>query len=122
MFAGCDVRRVVINQPIDPQALQKLKPGESSMQEVVQALGAPDDISAKPDGMVLQYRYSDTKTMRVNFGWLFRIFLPVAPSMNWGRGESVPDVLHISVSQNGTLEQYLLQPHAEPPEFSFWPF
>lgn len=122
VFTGCDFRRLVVNRPVDPQTLQTLNPGESSMQEVVQALGAPDAITAKPDGMVFQYRYGDTKTMRVNFGWILRVFLPVAPSMNLGRGESVPDVLHIAVSQDGTFERYLLQQTPDPPHFSFWPF
>jgi len=122
MFAGCDFRRVVVNHPIDPQSLQTLSPGESSMQDVVQALGAPDEITARPDGMVLQYRYGDSKTMRINFGWILRFFLPVAPSMNLGRGDEVPKVLHIAMNQDGTFDQYLLQQPLEPPQFSFWPF
>ena len=122
MFAGCDFRRVVVNYPIDPQSLQTLSPGESSLKDVVQVLGAPDGITARPDGMVLQYRYGDSKTMRVNFGWILRIFLPVAPSMNLGRGDDVPQVLHIAMNQDGTFDQYLLQQPLDPPQFSFWPF
>ena len=71
MFAGCDFRRVVVNHPIDAQTLETLNPGQSSMQDVVQALGAPDDITESSDGMVWGYRYGDAKTMRVNFGWIF---------------------------------------------------
>ena len=122
MFAGCDFRRVVVNHPIDPQSLQTLSPGESSMQDVVQALGAPDEITARPNGMVLQYRYGDSKTMRINFGWILRFFLPLAPSMNLGRGDEVPQVLQIAMNQDGTFDQYLLSQPLEPPEFSFWPF
>lgn len=122
LFTGCDFRRVVVNHPIDPQSLQALSPGESSLQDVVQVLGAPDEITARPDGMVLQYRYSDSKTMQVNFGWILRIFLPVAPSMNLGRGDDVPQVLHIAMNQDGTFEQYFLQQPLDPPQFSFWPF
>ena len=79
---GCDFRRVVVNTPISPETLQKLDPGENSLNDIVQVLGAPDEIDAKTKGMVLRYRYGDSKTMRINFGWLFRIFFPVAPSMN----------------------------------------
>lgn len=122
VFAGCDFRRVVVNQPVDPQTLQTLNPGKSSMQDVVLALGAPDDITAKPDGMVFRYRYGDTKTMRVNFGWILRFFLPVAPSMNLGRGEGVPEVLHIAMNQDGVFDRYLLQQPPNAPHFSFWPF
>ena len=122
MFSGCDFRRVVVNHPIDAQALETLNPGKSSMQDVVQALGAPDDIAASPDGMVWRYRYGDAKTMRVNFGWIFRIFFPVAPSMHLGRGDDVPQVLHVAINQDGIFGQYHLQEPLEPPQFSFWPF
>lgn len=121
-FVGCDFRRVVVNQPVDPIILQTLNPGKSSVHDVVQALGAPDVIMPKPDGMVFGYRYGDTKTLRVNFGWVLRFFLPVAPSMNLGRGESVPQVLHIAMNQDGVFDRYLLQQPLDPPQFSFWPF
>ena len=111
-----------MNHPIDVQTLETLNPGKSSIQDVVQALGAPDEIAEKPDGMVFRYRFSDSKTMRVNFGWILRIFLPVAPSMNLGRGDDVPQVLHVAMNQDGTFDQYFLQQKLGPPQFSFWPF
>lgn len=121
-FAGCDFRRVVVNNPIDLQSLETLSPGKSSVQDVVQAFGAPDEIAARPDGMVFRYRYANSKTMRVNFGYIFRIFLPWAPSMHMGRGQEVPEVLHIAMNQDGIFDRYLLQQPPEPPQFSFWPF
>lgn len=120
--AGCDFRRVVVNQRADPKVLETLNSGESSLQEVVQVLGAPDAITPSPDGMVFLYRYGDTKTLRVNFGWVLRFFLPVAPSMNLGRGEGAPHVLHIVMNQDGVFDQYLFQQSLDPPQFSFWPF
>jgi len=42
--------------------------------------------------------------MKVNFGWIPRTFLPVAPSMNLGHGEDVPQVLHIAMNQRGIFE------------------
>ena len=119
---GCDFRRVVVNTPISPETLQKLDPGENSLNDIVQVLGAPDEIDAKIRGMVLRYRYGDSKTMRVNFGWLFRIFLPVAPSMNLGRGERVTQVLHIAMNEAGTFDHYFVQDPPAPPQFWFWPF
>ena len=91
-----------MNYPFDVQTLETLNPGKSSMQDVVEALGAPDEISAKPDGMVFRYRYANSKTMQVNFGWILRFFLPVAPSMNLGRGEDLPQVLHIAMNQDSS--------------------
>ena len=119
---GCDFRRVVVNDPISPETLQLLNPGENSLDDIVQTLGAPDEIDAKTKGMVLRYRYGDSKTMRVNFGWLFRIFLPVAPSMNLGRGDGMTQVLHIAMNEAGTFEHYFVQDPPAPPQFWFWPF
>lgn len=122
LLSGCDFRRVIVNHPIDPQALETLNSGKSSMQDVVRALGAPDDITASPDGMVWRYRYGDAKTMRINFGWVLRVFFPVAPSMNLGRGDDAPHVLHVAMNHDDIFDQYFLQQPLEPPQFSFWPF
>jgi len=122
VFTGCEFRRVVVNHPIDSQTLQTLNPGESDIRDVVQVLGAPDEIEANPDGMVFRYRYGDTKTLRVNFGWIFRFFLPVAPSMNLSRGEDVPQVLNVALNRYGFFDQYMFQQPPDPPKFSFWPF
>jgi hypothetical protein len=119
---GCDFRRVVVNEPISPKILQRLNPGEDSLNDIVQALGAPDEIDEMNKGMVLRYRYGDSKTMRVNFGWLFRIFLPVVPSLNLGRGEGVTQVLHIAMNGDGTFDHYFVQDPPSPPRFWFWPF
>jgi hypothetical protein len=119
---GCDFRRVVVNEPISPEILHRLNPGEDSLNDIVQALGAPDEIDEMNKGMVLRYRYGDSKTMRVNFGWLFRIFLPVVPSLNLGRGEGVTQVLHIAMNGDGTFDHYFVQDPPSPPRFWFWPF
>jgi hypothetical protein len=119
---GCDFRRVVVNDPISPGTLQRLNPGEDSLNDIVQTLGAPDEIDAKTKGMVLRYRYGDSKTMRINFGWLFRIFLPVVPTMNLGRGEGVTQVLYIAMNEDGTFEHYFVQEPPASPQFWFWPF
>jgi hypothetical protein len=114
---GCDFQRVVVNDPISPETLQRLNPGEDSLSDIVRTLGAPDEIDASTTGMVFRYRYGDSKTMGVNFGWLFRIFLPVAPSMNLGRGERVTQVLHVAMNEDGTFDHYFVQDPPYPPRF-----
>jgi len=119
---GCDFRRIVVNDPISPETLQRLKPGEDSLNDIVQALGAPDAIDEKTKGMVLRYRYGDSKTMRVNFGWLFRILLPVVPPMNLGRAEGATHVLHVAMNEDGIFDHYFVQDPPASPRFWFWPF
>lgn len=122
VVTGCDFRRVVVNDPLIAESLERLVPGKSTVQDVVQKLGAPDDIDGKSTGMVFRYRYGDSKLMRLNFGWLFRIVLPIVPSMNLGRGEGVTQVLHIAMKENGVFDHYIIQDPPAPPRFWFWPF
>ena len=121
-LSGCDFRRVVVNDPLVPDSLEGLVPGKSTIQDVAKKLGAPDEIEEGADGMVFRYRFGDSKTMRVNFGWILRFFLPVAPSMNLGRGEGVTSILHVAMRPDLTFDHSVIQPPPDPPHFGFWPF
>ena len=119
---GCEFRRVVVNDPLITESLKELVPGQSSFHDVTQTLGAPDEIEEGSAGMVFRYRYGDSKTMRINFGWIFRLFLPLAPAMNLGRGEGVTYVLHVAMRPDMTFDHSVIQPPPDPPRFWFWPF
>lgn len=121
-LAGCDFRRVVVNDPLVADSLEGLVPGKSTIQDVATALGAPDEIEEGVGGMVFRYRYGDSKTMRVNFGWILRVLLPVAPSMNLGRGEGVTYILHVALQPDLTFDHSVIQPPPDTPHFWFWPF
>lgn len=121
-LSGCDFRRVVVNDPLVADSLDELVPGKSTIQDVAKKLGAPDEIEEGASGMVFRYRFGDSKTMRVNFGWILRIFLPVAPSMNLGRGEGVTYILHVALRQDLTFDHSVIQPLPDTPHFGFWPF
>ena len=122
VLSGCDFRRVVVNDPLVPELVQGLEPGKSSVHEVVQQLGSPDDIAEGATGLVLRYRYGDSKTMRVNFGWIFRIFFPFTPSLNLGRSDGVTHVLHVALNPDLTFDHSVVQPPPESSRFWFWPF
>ncbi|MDT3778593.1 hypothetical protein PJI16_13585 [Nitrospira sp. MA-1] len=121
-LSGCDFRRVVVNDPLVADSLEVLVPGKSTMQDIATALGAPDEIEEGASGMVFRYRYGDSKTMRVNFGWLLRVLLPVVPSMNLGRGEGVTYILHVALRPDLTFDHSVIQPPPDNPHFWFWPF
>ena len=122
VFTGCDFRRVVVNDPLVSELVEELVPGKSPVQEVVQKLGAPDDITEGATGIILRYRYGDTKTLRVNFGWIVRVFFPLAPPMNLGRGEGVTHILHVALNSDLTFDHSVVQSPPESPHFWFWPF
>ena len=121
-LCGCEFRRVVVNDPFIAESLEELVPGQSTFQDVTQKLGAPDEIEEGASGMVFRYRYGDSKTMRVNFGWILRLLLPVAPSMNLGRGEGVTYILHVALRPDLTFDHSVIQSPPDPPRFWFWPF
>ncbi|MCA9420402.1 MAG: hypothetical protein KC592_05255 [Nitrospira sp.] len=121
-LSGCDFRRVVVNDPLVIDSLDGLVPGKSTIQDVAKKLGAPDEIEEGAGGMVFRYRFGDSKTMRVNFGWIFRVFFPIAPSMNLGRGEGVTYVLHVALRPDLTFDHSVIQPQPDIPHFGFWPF
>lgn len=122
VLCGCDFRRVVVNDPLITDSLGELIPGKSTVQDVTQKLGAPDGIEEGMSGMVFRYRYGDNKSMRVNFGWIVRVFFPVAPSMNLGRGEGVTYILHVAMRPDLTFDHSVIQPPPDIPHFWFWPF
>lgn len=121
-LSGCDFRRVVVNDPLVVDSLDELVPGKSTIQDVTKKLGAPDEIEEGAGGMVFRYRYGDSKTMRVNFGWILRVFFPVAPSMNLGRGEGVTYLLHVALRPDLTFDHSVIQLPPDTPHFWFWPF
>lgn len=122
VLGGCDFRRVVVNDPLITGSLDELIPGRSTVQDVAQKLGAPDEIEEGRSGMIFRYRYGDSKSMRVNFGWIVRVFFPVAPSMNLGRGEGVTYILHVAMRPDLTFDHSVIQPPPDTPHFWFWPF
>jgi hypothetical protein len=119
---GCDFRRVVVNDPLFADSLEGLVPGRSTIQDVAKRLGAPDEIEEGAGGMIFRYRFGDSKTMRVNFGWILRVFLPFAPSLNLGRGEGMTYILHVAMRPDLTFDHSVIQPPPDPPHFWFWPF
>ncbi len=122
LTTGCDFRRVVINDPLISASVQQLTPGKSTMQDVVAGLGAPDMIVEGRNGLIFRYRYGDTKTMRVNFGWIARLFLPVFPPIALGKGQNVTHILHVVLRPDLTFDHSVIQPPPKRPHFGFWPF
>ena len=122
VLAGCDFRRVVVNDPLVADSFDELVPGKSTIRDVAGKLGAPDEIEEGAGGMVFRYRYGDSRTMRINFGCIFRVFFPVAPSMNLGKGEGVTYILHVALRPDLTFDHSVIQPPPDTPHFWFWPF
>lgn len=80
-LAGCGPigwTRVSVNRPLAPAQIAFIVPGTTSWDEVTQRLGAPDGLAATTDGTVIDYRYSDSKSFSVDFGWPLNFVSPIS--------------------------------------------
>jgi len=74
--AGCvNMTTAAVRQgnPIDEAKLASLKPGVSTLQDVLTALGAPLEVHAHPEGRLLVWRRAARNTFRVGLdagGWV----------------------------------------------------
>lgn len=61
LFASCFIQRDRVNTRIDPAAYQTLKPGESTADDVLAALGAPMDVVQIGRRSAWRYDFTETK-------------------------------------------------------------
>ena len=119
---GCAVRRVDYNTPITPEALSFIRAGETTFHQVVEQLGAPEDITAMSDQIVAEFKWSTTRSSSLNLGYLFRIVSPVAPTMTLsGTGINVQRLLIICDDQL-LVRSYAFGLTDEHALVEFWPF
>lgn len=77
--AGCSTiswTRVTLNQRLKADDVAFIKPGETKWDEVMDRLGAPNEIDETPDGMVATYYYYDGKRFDMDPGSVAGYFMP----------------------------------------------
>ena len=119
---GCAVRRVDFNEPITAEGLQFIRPGQTTLQEVVDRLGAPEDIIVTSNHLIAEFKWSTTRSASLNLGYLFRFVSPVSPSMTMsGTGINIEHVL-LTCDQQLNVRSYAFGKAHEHAFFEFWPF
>jgi hypothetical protein len=119
---GCAVRRVDFNDPITTQSLDFIRPGQTTLQHVVDRLGGPEDITVTSDQIVAEFRWSTTRSASLNLGYLFRLVSPISPSMTMsGTGINVERLLLIC-DERLLVRSYAFGKADEHAFFEFWPF
>jgi len=123
LCTGCSVRRVTFNEVLTAEQVQFIHIGQTTMPDVVEQLGAPDEISESDSGVVTLYNWSDTKSAAMDFGALPRLFLPYAPSMTLNRTGVAPEQFLVVFDPQWTVRAYgFSQWTKEEPVIWFWPF
>jgi len=121
-ISSCSVRRVNFNEPIAGGALTFITTGETTLQQIVDRLGAPEDIITTGDQFIAEFKWSTTRSSSLDFGHVFKVVSPVTPSMTLsGTGINVERFLVIC-DDRLIVRSYAFGKVDEHAFFEFWPF
>ena len=121
-ISGCDFRRVVLNKPIHPEKVDFIVPGKTPMMKVVEHLGSPDEISGTSNYLVFRYHFKSAKFFRIDFGYILRIWSPVAPTMSLGNSEAGTDIFLVAFDPNLIAKNHGFSYRANTKDVGFLPF
>lgn len=123
LCTGCSVRRVVFNDIVTSDQVNFIRLGETTMREMVDHIGAPDDMTESESGTVALYNWSDTKSAAMDVSALTRLFLPYAPTMTLTKTGITPEQFQVVFDPQWTIRAYGFSRRATgEPVMWFWPF
>jgi hypothetical protein len=121
--AGCSVRRVTFNDVVTPEQVNFIRIGQTTIFELADRVGAPDEITESDFGALALYYWSDTKSAALDFGALGRLFLPYSPTMTLNRTGVAPEQLQVMFDPQWTVRAYgFSRKSSDEPVIWFWPF
>lgn len=95
-----------MGNPIDEHHLEKVIKGVTPRDQIVELLGAPEDIIVASDHIIAEYKWSTTRSASLNLGYFFRLVSPVSPSMTMsGTGFNIEHVL-LTCDQQLNIRSY----------------
>lgn len=94
------------------------------MHEVVDRLGAPQELDATENRTVFRYEYYDRKQMYIDFGQLIGLAagLRFSPELSAQHQDSGSGAFQVSFNGRWVVEDYAFQRGAGETRFNFWPF
>ena len=116
-------QRVTLNQPLSEEDVSFVVNGKTSLSEVVEQLGAPNQMLSSNGGVVARYQFTDGKYFRVDFGWGLRFLSPFySPDLVLGGGGSGADLFQITYNDHWIVQDHGFAFHSQLSEFRLWPF
>ena len=116
-------KRVTLNQPISTEDVIDIVPGKTDLSEVVERIGAPNDILSSQDRIVTRYYFTDGKYFKANYGWGFRFLIPFfSPDLDLGGGGIGRDVFQVTYDNHWIVREHAFAVHSHSSEFLAWPF
>jgi hypothetical protein len=121
-LVGCNVIRVTLNTPLTPDDVAFIVPGQTTLADVINQIGAPDSITDSQAGAVATYRFLDMKYSRVNFGWLVKPWTPVDPDLVISRTGLGVDAFELFFDSRWVVTHQHFIRHVSGPRFNPYPF
>lgn len=119
---GCSFARISINDTIIEEDVGFIVPGQTTLREVVERLGAPDEMLEAPGGAVGLYHFRDLKYSRVNFGYLLRPWTPVQPDLILSTTGLGTDVFEVRFNEQWVAQRHAFTHHPSGRSHVPWPF
>jgi hypothetical protein len=112
-----------MNQPLAPQEVAFIVDGKTRLLEVVERIGAPNQVLKSSHGVVTRYHFTDAKYFRADYGWGLRFLIPfLTPDLILGGGGFGTDVFQLTYDERWIVRDHTFALHANSSEFRFWPF
>ena len=116
-------QRVTLNQPIATEDVRFIINGRTSISDVVEKLGTPNEMLPVKDGIVTRYHFTDGKYFRADYGWGLRFLIPFfAPDLVLGGGGIGSNIFQITYDKNWIVQHHAFAFHSQSSEFLVWPF
>lgn len=116
-------QRLTINAPLSHDDVAFIVDGQTRFTDVVDQLGAPDELQPVGGALVARYHFSDGKYFKGDYGWGLRFVLPFfSPDLILGGGGFGTDILQVTCDPQWIVQEHAFAWHANSSEFRFWPF
>jgi hypothetical protein len=123
LCAGCTVRRATLNDVLTPEQVSFIRIGQTTIRELADHIGAPDEVTESDFGAVALYYWSDTKSAGLDFGAIGKLFLPYSPTIRLNKIGITPEQLQVVFDPQWTVRAYgFSRKSADEPIVWFWPF
>lgn len=111
LLQGCVAARGTVGEPIQEDALSRIKKGTTTMAEVVSLIGAPDRIVRGNDHEIFHYYYYDGKSPALLLLVLNFICMDIKS-----------DNLYVFFNKSGIAEEVVYGKRTDRTQFRLWPF
>ena len=123
LSTGCSVRRVAFNDVITLEQVSFIHIGRTTIGDLTDHIGAPDEVTESEFGVVALYNWSDTKSAALDFGALARLIVPYAPTMTLNKTGITPEQFQVVFDPQWAVRAYgFSRRTTDEPIVWFWPF